>query len=151
MPAGQSAGGVELHVQSEDLRKLFVELKEAPGKLQVELRRGVREAALPAVRSVQASASWSSRIPGAVKAKPFFTAKRAGVTLVVDKAKAPEARPLEHGGRPGKFRHPVFGHRAVWVDQAARPFFYSAVERSVEVEIAMRAVMARTADKLGFL
>ena len=157
MPNG-SAGPVELHVQSTDLMKLFAAAKAAEGTMQVELRRGVRDAALPAVRAVQQSASWSGRIPGAVRAQPFFTAKRAGVRIIVDKNKAPEARPLEHGGKPGRFRHPVYwpgGFAANppssrVVDQPARPFFYSAISRSVEVEMAMRAVMARVAVKLGF-
>ena len=140
---------VVLHVQSTDLRKLFLELKAMEGSLQVELRRGVREAAIPAVQSVKRASAWSSRIPDAVKAQPFFTAKRAGVRIIVDARKAPEGRPLEHGGQSGDFRHPVFGHKDRWVPQAARPFFYASVERSVEVEIAMRAVMARVAAKGG--
>jgi hypothetical protein len=142
-------GAVTLHVQSKDLQALFAAAKAAEGTLQVELRRGVREAALPAVRAVQEAASWSPRISAAVKAKPFFTAKRAGVTIVVDASRAPEARPLEHGGEGGTFRHPVYGTKT-WVDQPAQPFFYASIERSVEVEIAMRAVMARVAYKLGF-
>jgi hypothetical protein len=75
--------------------------------------------------------------------------------LIVDAKSAPEARPLEHGGSGGEFRHPVFGggnktrDQWTWVEQPARPFFYAALERSVEIEIAMRAVMARVAAKLG--
>jgi hypothetical protein len=104
---------------------------------------------------VRRNASWSGRIPGAVRAQPFFTAKRAGVRIIVDAKAAPEARPLEHGGNGGEFRHPVFGggnktrDQWTWVEQPARPFFYAALERSVEIEIAMRAVMARVAAKLG--
>jgi hypothetical protein len=146
--AGQ-AGAVELHVQSADLQKLFVELKAMQGSLQVELRRGIREAAIPAVRAVQASASWSSRIPGAVKAQPFFTAKRAGARIVVDAKQAPEAAPLDNHGQSGPFRHMVFGNRNNWVDQPARPFFEGKIERSVEVEMAMRSVMTRVAAKGG--
>jgi hypothetical protein len=43
----------------------------------------------------------------------------------------------------------VFGNRENWVDQPARPFFYGQIERSVEVEMAMRAVMTRVAAKGG--
>jgi hypothetical protein len=136
-------------VQSQDLQKLFFELKAMEGSLQVELRRGIREAAVPMVQAVKANAGWSSRIPAAVTAKPSFTAKRASVTIQVNAGKAPEARPLEHGGAGGEFRHPVYGNRANWVPQPARPFFYSALSRSVEAEIAMRAVMARVAAKAG--
>jgi len=154
MPNG-AAGPVELHVQSDDLKKLYAAAKAAPGTLQIELRRGMREAGTASVLAVKRAASWSSRIPGAVRAQPFFTAKRAGVRIIVDAKKAPEGRPLEHGGKQGNFRHPVFGspHRTrqqwAWVNQPAHPFFYAAIERNVEVEIAMRAVMARVANDLG--
>lgn len=142
-------GLVELHVESRALMKLFAELKAMEGSLQVELRRGIREAAAPMVAAVKANASWSSRIPGAVKAKPAFTARRAGVTIQVNAGAAPEARPLENLGKGGMFRHPVYGNRQNWASQAARPFFFSALERSTEAEIAMHAVMARVAAKAG--
>jgi hypothetical protein len=142
-------GLVELHVEAKELQTLFFQLKAMEGSLQVELRRGIREAAAPMVAAVKANASWSSRIPGAVSAKPSFTAKRAGVTIQVNAKAAPEARPLENQGKGGTFRHPVYGHRNNWVDQAARPFFFSAVERTTQAEIAMRAVMVRVAAKAG--
>lgn len=148
MPAS-NRGLVELHVESRDLQRLFAQAKAAEGSLQVELRRGIREAAAPMVAAVKANASWSSRIPSAVRAKPSFTARRAGVSIVVDAGRAPEARPLENGGKGGNFRHPVYGNTRNWVSQPARPFFFSAVERSAAAEIAMRAVMARVAAKLG--
>ena len=144
-------GAITLHVQSTDLQKLFFELKAMEGNLQVELRRGIRAAATPMARAVQANSSWSSRIPGAVSVKPSFTAKRASVRIVVDASKAPEGRVLEHNGESGDFKHPVWGHRDRWVAQPAKPFFYSSLERSVEAEIAMRAVMARVATKAGFV
>jgi hypothetical protein len=139
---------IHLHVQSKDLQELFVRAKAAEGSLQVELRRAVTAAAGPMVEAVKQSAAWSSRIPAAVRAKPSFTAKRAGVSIVVDASKAPEGRPLEHGGAAGQFRHPVFGHRNNWVEQPARPFFYAALERSAATEVAMRAAMDRIAALL---
>jgi hypothetical protein len=142
---------IRLHVESRDLQKLFYDLKAMEGNLQVELRRGIREAAKPMAEAVKRNASWSSRIPAAVSAKPSFTRKRAGVQIVVDKAKAPEGRPLEHGGEGGEFWHPVWGHRKPGAHQPARPFFYSSLERTVEAEIAMRAVMARVAAKANFV
>lgn len=144
-----SIEGVVLRVQSTQLRELFFDLKAMEGNLQVELRRGVREAAQPAVQAVQQASSWSSRIPGAVKAQPFFTAKRAGVRIVVDAKAAPEGRPLEHGGKSGQFKHPVFGHKDRWVPQDAHPFFYASIERSAAVARAIQAVMARVAAKGG--
>lgn len=139
---------IDFHVQSTDMQRLFAELKAMEGSLQVELRRGMAAAAGPAVESVKRSAAWSSRIPGAVRAQPYFTARRAGVRIIVDATKAPEGRPLEHGGESGTFRHPVFGQNT-WVTQPARPFFYSALEKSTEVEAAMWTVMDAVALKGG--
>src|SRR6266704_2075748 len=131
-----AGGAITLHVQSHDLQKLFFDLKAMEGNLQVELRRGIREAAQPMAEAVRRNSTWSSRIPSAVSVKPSFTAKRAGVRIVVDAGKAPEGRVLEHGGEGGEFWHPVWGHRKPGAYQSARPFFYLSLERSVEAEIA---------------
>jgi hypothetical protein len=142
-------GALNVRVDSKDLQKLFYELKAAGDGLQVELRRGVREAAAFAVEAVKKNASWSTRIPNAVQAKPFFTAKGAGVTIVVDQNTAPEGRPLEHGGKPGNFRHPVHGNRSNWVSQPARPFFYDSIEKNPAVDASILAVMERVTLKAG--
>jgi hypothetical protein len=47
--------------------------------------------------------------------------------VVVDKKKAPHARPYEHGGQAGTFRHPRWGDRRRWFDQMARPFLAPAL------------------------
>lgn len=127
-----------------------MQLKAMEGNLQVELRRGVREAAGPMVAAVRANYGWSPRIAGAVRAKPSFRARGASVSIEVDAKRAPHARPIEHGGEGGTFRHPVYGNRNNWVDQQARPSFYPAVGRSVATEAAMRLVMERVALKAGF-
>lgn len=136
-------------VQSKDLRKLYTDLKAAPGSMQVELRKGMTKAAQPMVARVKSGAGFSGRIPGAVKAKVNFSAKKAGVSVTVDPKRAPEAAPLEHGGKSGTFRHKVFGHD-VWVDQQARPFFYPNVAKDAEVTKALSDVMDAFSKKLGF-
>ncbi len=62
------------------------------------------------------------------------------------------ARPLEHRGRPGKFRHPVWGHKdRKWADQEAHPFLIPAAH---EVEPAVIATVDHAIEKaftqLGF-
>ena len=156
MPSRVSAK-VEFHVESADLRKLYLDLKGFEGNLQVELRRGLREAGEGMAAAVRNEASWSSRIPGATKVVPSFAARGAGVSIQVDARKAPEARPLEHGGRAGAFRHPVYASstedrsRWAWASEPARPFFYAAIGgRTPAVEQRMRQVMTDVAAKAGF-
>jgi len=148
MPA--QGGALRVNVTSADLHKLYVDLKAAPGTMQVELRKGIKTAAQPMVARVKSAAGFSSRIPGAVSAKVSFSAKKAGVTVQVDGKKAPEARPLENGGRGGTFRHPVFGNSDNWVSQKAQPFFFPNVGRDAEVTKAISDVMDSFAKKLGF-
>lgn len=137
--------------QSPDLRQLYTDLRAVPGNMTRELRKGVVAAAKPAVAAVKEEASWSSRIPGSIKAKASFGARSTSVQIIADPAVAPEAAVLNHGGRGGQFRHPVFGNRNNWVNQAARPFFETAVRRTQpQIEQAIVAVMDEVARKAGF-
>jgi hypothetical protein len=145
-----TGGAIAFRVNSTDLEKLFVDLKAMEGNLQVELRRGIREASEPMARAVRANASWSSRIPDAVQVKPSFVAKGASVRIVVDASKAPEGRVLDHGGNAGTFKHPVWGHRDRWATQSAQPFFEPSFQNTSEAEAAMQRVMDRLAAKAGF-
>lgn len=145
------ADALQVQVTSTDLRQLYVDLKAVEGNLRVELRKGITAAAKPIVAAVQREASWSSRIPAAVKAKTSFAAKSAGVAITVDSRKAPEGRPLENAGNTGTFRHPVFGDTTSWVAQTAHPFFWAGVKNAdSQIETAMEAVMDAVAKKAGF-
>jgi hypothetical protein len=150
---------LKVDIDTKDLRQLYVDLKGVEGNLRVELRKGVRAAAAPLADRVRAGASWSSRIPGAVKVKPSFSAKGAGVTIAVDAKAAPEARPLENGGKGGDFRHPVYADGSqtrgdwTWVSQKAQPFFYHSVTSSSAIDSAEKAILAAmdaVASKAGF-
>lgn len=143
--------GLELRVDPHGLSQLYRDAKAAEGTIQVELRRGIKAAAQPVVDAVKEDASFSSRIPGAVKLKSSFAAKGASVAVVVDGAAAPEAKAINHGGRGGTFRHPVFGNRDVWVDQAAVPFMATGPRRAQpQADAAMLEAMDRIARSLGF-
>ena len=147
------AGGLQVRIDTGDLRKLYTDLKGLPGNLRVELRRGIKAAAQPIADRVKANAGWSTRIPGAVQVKPSFSAKGTGVSIVVNPGRAPEGAPLENKGRSGTFRHPVYGNRDVWVSQPARPFFYSTAASSSSVSAAEKAILNvadTVARKAGF-
>lgn len=110
------------------LDQLIADLGAMPADLRRELRPAMRRAAQPILTDAKQRASWSSRIPGAIKIGTSFTARKPGVRLVVNSSKAPHARPYEFGsGRNRNLRHPVFGNREVWVEQSTRPFFFPAV------------------------
>jgi hypothetical protein len=146
-------GALKVDIDTKDLRQLYVDLKGVEGNLRVELRKGVKAAAEPIASAVRSAASWSSRIPGAVRVKPSFGARSTGVTITVDGGRAPEARVLEHGGRGGNFRHPVYGNREVWVSQRAQPFFFTTVSSGSAVDSAEKAILAAMdaiARKAGF-
>lgn len=144
-----NSAGVKLDVKSPDMHELYSALKAAPGKLQVDLRRGIKAAAAPVVQRIKAQSAWSGRIPHSIQAKPSFAAKSAGVTIIANRKIAPEAAPLENGGQSGNFRHPVFGHMDRWAQEAAHPFFYSAVHEP-EAEAAISKVMDDFARQIGF-
>lgn len=148
---------MQFEVTAPELRQLYVDLKGVEGNLRVELRHGITDAADGVVAAVVAAASWSTRIPGAVRAKPSFSAKSTGVSIVVDGKAAPEAKPLNNRGRPGEFRHPVHGDPAktreqwTWWPQPARPFFDMTIAaRSPAITRRIEQVADDVARKAGF-
>lgn len=145
------SGGLEVTVTNADLRQMYLDLKAVEGNLQVDLRRAINACTAPIVQGIQQEAGWSTRIPGAVHGKVSFGAKSAGVAVTVNARIAPEAAPLENKGKPGLFRHPVFGNRDTWVNQSARPFFYAGAARAQKtIDAQMRQILDDVAAKAGF-
>lgn len=110
---------------SDSIRRLVRDLDGIPPDLRRQLRPGLRAAGKAVADQAKTNASWSSRIPRAIGVSVKFSGS-PGVRVVVNKRKAPHARPYEHGGRPGTFRHPYFGDRRRWYSQRARPFLAPA-------------------------
>ena len=139
-----------MSIDRGQLQALIRDLGAIPPDLKRELRPGLRKAAQPAVARIRSNASWSSRIPGATKISTSF-GKTPGVTIRVNAAQAPHARPIEHDGQPGTFRHPRWGDREHWYDQPARPFFYRAVqEKADQVTNAIGDAVMDAARRHGF-
>lgn len=148
---------LDVKLDTADLRKVYADLKAANSSLTVELRRGVKNAAAPLANAVKVEASWSTRIPGAVKTKATFTARKTSVSIYVDPKMAPEAAPLNHGDRGGTFRRPVFADADeersdwTWVSQQARPFMLAAIQPHFrDADVAMAKVLDTIARKAGF-
>jgi hypothetical protein len=113
---------------ADEIERLIRDMGRVPDDLRKRLRPKLREAGRIVADDAKLRSSWSTRIPRAIRVATSFTKTRPGVSVIVNKNKAPHARPFEHGGDPGTFRHPVFGNREVWVSQRARPFLEPALE-----------------------
>ena len=126
-----------------DLTKFSRELKGTERAFATATRKRVRTAITGSgsrlVSRVKGNASWSSRIPGAVKLQTSFSTRNSTVKIVVDAKKAPHARPLENGtpkSGAGVLRHPVYdsAHPATrWASMATRPFFFPAASAEAPV------------------
>jgi hypothetical protein len=136
-------------LDAAEFRAAYLELKFAGDGLERDLREGVKAAGQEALDAVRAEASWSTRIPAATRLKISFAARGAGVSVVTDARMAPEARPINHGGNSGVFRHPVYGDRTTWVEQAANPFFQAA-ERAGDITPQVQKVLDHVAFHAGF-
>ena len=75
------------------------------------------------------------------------------VTVVAGGTSAPEATPLEHGGHPGKIRHPVFGSTTTpWQEQDAHPFLVPAgLESQPEALAALVSCVDRAFHQSRFI
>lgn len=112
-----------VRMDDREVRRFFKDFKEMPKEVQRQARPMLRATAKEPLQRVRRNASWSTRIPNATRVGLSFGKRFQGVRITVNKRAAPHARPFENKGKPGKFRHRVFGQN-VWVSETARPFFY---------------------------
>lgn len=122
------ADEVTLALAGNAVRRLQRDMGQIPKDVQAQLRPAMREGGLDLLADARRRASWSTRIPAAMRLATSFTRRQAGVSLVVNRHKAPHARPLEGITGNQTFRRPVFGNRELWVEQATRPFAGPAVD-----------------------
>jgi hypothetical protein len=140
-----------MSVDRRELEDLIRDLGAVPPAVRRALRAGgMVRAGQPALLEVRRRAGWSTRIPGATTLTPS-SGSRPGITIRVSAAQAPHARPYEHDGSPGIFRHPYYGNRRKWVDQPARPFFYPGVAAAApQVAEAVAEIVVGVAEQHGF-
>lgn len=135
-----------MSVNRAELRKLIVDLSAIPEDMREELAHDIRDGAELILDEMHRRASWSTRIPAATTMRASGT----GAELSTSAARAPHARPYE-GLSGDPFRHPVYGNRDNWVSQAARPFFFAAVEaKAGEVDERVGRGIDRVAARHGF-
>lgn len=98
--------------------------KDVARELNKELRKVLNATIIPDAR---ANASWSTRIPPAIK--PTVGTTKIGARVA--SRQAPHGRVFEgsrKNQRNGWFRHPVFGNRERWVNQRVRTFLQPAFD-----------------------
>jgi hypothetical protein len=134
-----------------DVRPLVGELGQMTPVMRATLRVGFRTAGGLAARRAQVNASWSRRIPGSIIVRPLTGVRSAGVFLRTNSNRAPHARAYEGLGRRANrfFRHPVFGNRDVWVDEATRPFLVPAVDDTRDDATAAAVAAVNAAARAG--
>lgn len=132
---------MQLHQAADDLRKMSTEVRR-------ELRPTLKRGAQPILKQAKANASWSKRIPGAIR----LSVLKRGVAVRVSAKKAPHARPLEGMTGNRTFRHPFFGNREIWYEQETRPFLQpAAAAHGREVTEMVTQMIDRAASNNRFI
>jgi hypothetical protein len=122
---------VEYVVHTTGLQKFAADLRKANPQLRKEFDRLLKKGGEGIVAEAKVNADWSSRIPGSIR----LGVNTGRVQVKAGNSKAPHAAAFEHGGRDGTFRHPVYGHKDVWVDQEAHPFLGPEIPKhTAEIE-----------------
>ncbi len=120
-----------IKIDTSSFTKFAKDLKDADKKLRRELSRNMKLAGELVAADARQRAGFSSRIPQNIK-----VGVRANIIRIfVNQSGAPEAKPLEHHGKEGTFRHPVFGNKDVWVSQPAHPFLAPALAAKKEESV----------------
>lgn len=120
---------------ARQLMQLGKQLRALDSKVYLEMRREMRDIGSEIAEQARENASsWSEHIPASVNygvTGPLTVVVRAGNSTPTRDGGAANAKPLEHAGKKGSFRHPVFGHG--WVKQEARPFLNPAAVAKLPV------------------
>jgi len=123
------------------------QIRSTAPEIKYGLRTTVRGTALRFAAEAASAAAFSHRIPGT-----FRITEGAGSVLVAAGDDTGEAAAVEHRGVGGRFRHPVFGNRDVWVSQPAHPFFGPPfVRATTTMETQMGTLAESVFLRIGYL
>lgn len=129
--------------RSRDLARISRELRRMDNReVTKRFRKELRKAAQPLVPIVRSSirripskqpyriGGLRSQLSKATRLEVKSTGRKARVSIRVDGRKMPDhfkALPQYVEGAKPRWRHPVYGNRAVWTQQPAQPYFYKVV------------------------
>ena len=112
---------------SEGMKILATRLGMMPAELRPRVRAALKVSGESMRSRAAAQATWSTRIPKALKTRTRFAGSRPGVWVAASRNIAPHARPYEGITGNATFRHPTLDPEK-WVTQSTRPFLVPAVE-----------------------
>ena len=136
-----------------DLARLSADLKSAArNDLRKEMLAGIRKVTKPAIAAVRVSAEYRLPRRGGLAHDVATSRMTARTSLSLNSAGVRIQRPVgAQLDRTGKFRHPVFGNRQVWVEQQTDPEWFTRPLEELEptVQVAMRRVLDDIIRKLA--
>jgi len=114
----------------EVLKRFRKELRAAGRPLVPMVRASIRQ--IPSKRPYRAD-GLRGQLSRATTLEVKTVGKQASAVIRVDGRKMPNrAKAVQsymEGAKP-RWRHPVFGHREVWVQQPPQPYFYKVMNRA---------------------
>ncbi len=116
---------------SLDARQLRSAKRAINTIIPTDIRNEMRSTLRTIGRTLKTEAVAAARFsidPKVVKVRTAGPRVVLSVTKSEDKPHHGEALAFEHEGKPGSFRHPVYGHRSTWVSQQARPWLTPTIE-----------------------
>lgn len=143
---------VSVEIQPDDLRLLLGDIKAFDTKLATATRKRLRQAAEPAVADVRhvllsgsyrTDAGLTRGLAAGTKVSIRTGVRTNGVSITTTGTKLPpEKRAMVKAFNQSTFRHPAFGNRDAWVNQAGRPYFGSVLwERRASMRSAMEQAL----------
>ncbi len=144
--AGTQTLRTGIGLDTRDFAEFARTLRKAAPELNKALRLRLRSAGeIVADEARTRILPFSSSVPPSIKVRTAG----AGVSVIAGGPKAPLGGLFELGNRGSRggdvWKHPVFGHRAVWVEQAMHPYLAPALEAKIpDVEVAVNEALDLT-------
>jgi hypothetical protein len=133
-------------IDTSSFQKFGSAMHKAAPKIKVVMSKALVDVAPEVVEKAKSLASFSTKIPGSIKVVPLDV----GVMITAGGEAAPDADVFENKGKPGNFRHPLFGNKGYWYSQKAHPFLAPALVASVsQVEEAISTAMDTLLDEIA--
>lgn len=148
---GQAARDFVVSVDWTEIRFLGVALRKVPTEFQRESRAAIKAAGADLLREATWRASqFSTRIPRALSIDVRM-GQRAAVGLRARLSVAPHARMMEGFVNP-RWRHPVYGNDAVWVQQDTHPYLEPAAQAAGAAFVeGIKTVLADVYRRVGLI
>jgi hypothetical protein len=155
---------VEIQHAGPELRELALRLKRSgdPVRMRKQLLKGLKDGVKPAVSQARSAAltlpssgkystGFRRKLARSITTQVRTSGKDAGVRVRVSKARMGRQASLVTATNKGRWRHPVFGDRNVWVTQHSRAGWFDQANRysGPPVRRALKKVLDDMEKELG--